>query len=256
MKTTLVLIALSLFASNAFCQEEILARKILSGINQKQNIQYDGVVVTGDLDFTELDSKKRKTMKDWDGEEYKSVVEVPVVFRNCTFKGNVIAYKSLKNGKRSKIVGLMIDGSSGTTYSADFKDIVVFENCIFEQDSEFKYSKFGQNVNFSGAVFGHEANFKYAQFSNQSNFTGANFSGVINFKYAQFSEDTHFEKANFKAYTDFKYANFKNSVFFDGSTFNAYTDFKYTHFAEGSSLNNVDFRAGTDFKYSNCKKMR
>jgi uncharacterized protein YjbI with pentapeptide repeats len=255
MKTTLVLLVLSLFTFNAPCQEQISAQKIMAGINQKQNIQYDGLVVTGDLDFTELDSKKQKTMKDWDGEAYKSVVEVPVVFRNCTFKDNVIAYKSLKDGKRSKIARLMIDGSSGITYSADFKNIVVFENCTFERDSEFKYSRFEQTVNFSGSIFGHEANFKYAQFDNKTDFSEANFSGVINFKYANFSNDSHFEKTDFKAYTDFKYANFKNAVSFDGCIFKAYTDFKYTHFATGSSLNGADFRAGSDFKYSNGKKL-
>jgi uncharacterized protein YjbI with pentapeptide repeats len=256
MKTILVSFVFSLFAFNALCQKEIAAQKIMAGINQKQNTQYDGVVITGDLDFTELDSKKRISMKDWDGEAYKSVVEVPVVFRNCTFKGNVIAYKSLKNGKRFKIVGLMVDGNSGITYSADFENIVVFENCKFEQDSEFKYSSFGKRADFSGTTFGHEANFKYAQFGNISDFSGANFSGVINFKYANFSSDSRFEKVDFNAYTDFKYTHFKNAVLFDGSVFKAYTDFKYAHFAAGSSLNDVDFRAGSDFKYSNGKKMR
>ncbi len=256
MKTTFLFVIFTFFTVAANAQDQIEAMKIIDGINQKQNIQYDGLTVVGDLDFTELQNKTRKEVRGWSGGEYKSVVEVPIVFRNCTFKGSVIAYKNLKDSKRTKLLGIPIDNQDGTTYSADFRKNVVFENCVFEQQSAFKYSTFSQIVNFKGSKFSQDANFKYAKFEAESDFSEASFSGLISFKYANFREKSYFEKADFRAYADFKYTEFRNPVSFNSSVFKAYSDFKYTHFPTGSTLNNTDFRAGTDFKYSNAKNMR
>ena len=239
----------------SFAQKEVSAKSIFEAIDKKQQIQYDGVVVVGTLDLTELSNKKRKNNKaSWD--EYKSTVEVPVVFRNCTFKGDVIAYKNLsKDGKRKNIAGFNIElGESSTTYSTDFPENVVFENCTFEGDSEFKYSNFARVANFSGTKFSQQANFKYAHFKGEASFSGNQFSEYANFKYADFDDQVYFKNARFRDYADFKYAHFHDGVSFKSGRFQRHADFKYTNFSNDTDFQSTDFEGSTDFKYSNGKR--
>lgn len=254
MKTLLSFGIALLLAFHVLAQNEISSQKIIDAINQKQLVQYDGLTVVGDLDFTELTNKKsKKGYGKLDSEEFKSTVEVPVIFRNCIFKGNVIAYKNSMNESR-KI--LNINTNWGTTSSADFNENVVFENCKFEQMSEFKYSKFGKIVNFQGSTFSKYANFKYAKFNWESSFANVLFDASSDFKYANFNAISNFEGAKFYHNADFKYAEFKKPVTFNNSKFKSYADFKYADFASGSTLNNTDFGSGVDFKYSNGKHLR
>lgn len=255
MKTLFFTILSAFFTFSSLAQDEIAAQIITDAINQKKAVQYDGLTVIGDLDFTEIATKKSNSGNGINN-EYKSTVELPVVFRNCIFKGNVIAYKNTKDGQNKKILGVNIDGLSGATYSADFQENVVFEDCKFEQSSEFKYSKFDKVVNFSGSVFSKYANFKYAKFSSESSFSSAVFNASADFKYAQFRGKSSFENVKYNKNADYKYAEFKRPVSFNNSKFRSYADFKYADFASGSTLNNTDFGSDADFKYSNGKRFK
>lgn len=189
----------ALFVSiTSFAQKGVSARSIFEAIEKHQQIQYDGVVVTGDLDLTELSNKKRKNSRNiWD--EYKSTVEVSVVFRNCTFKGDVIAYKNLsKDGKRQS--------------NAHFKGETSFSGNLFSEYANFKYADFGDQVYFKNARFRDYADFKYAHFHDGVSFKRGRFQRHADFKYTSFSNDTDFQSADFEASTDFKYSNGKRYV--------------------------------------------
>ena len=255
MKTLFSFIFTTFIIFSAQAQDEISAQKIIDAINQKQAVQYDGLTVVGDLDLTELSNKKSNTRNGMN-DEYKSIVETPVVFRNCTFRGDVIAYKNTRESQGKKILGINIDGLSGATYSADFQENVVFEDCKFDQSSEFKYSKFDKVVNFGGSVFSKYANFKYAKFNSESSFSNAIFNASADFKYAKFRDKSSFENIKYNKNADYKYAEFKRPVSFNNSKFRSYADFKYADFASGSTLNNTDFGSDADFKYSNGKRFK
>lgn len=248
---TFCFVVFAFIGANA--QKQVSAKEIFSAIDKKQSVQYDGITVTGDLDLTELSNRKIKNEgKGW--EEIKTIVEVPVVFRNCTFKGDVIAYKHLeKDGSRTKIFNLEIN-NGGMTYSADFRENVVFENCTFSGGSEFKYSTFSRTANFSGSKFDHQANFKYAKFRNDAFFAGINFNEYANFKYADFSDKADFQDTRFRDYADFKYAEFNEKVNFASGRFQRHADFKYADFNDGATFDKADFDGSVDFKYSNGKR--
>ncbi|AXE21418.1 pentapeptide repeat-containing protein [Runella rosea] len=250
----LSLFLLAAFSATAlYAQKQVSAREVFQAIDKHQSVQYDGVVVTGDLDFTELSNRKIKKEKGW--EEIKTTVEVPVVFRNCTFKGDVIAYKRLEeNGSRTKIFNIEVNGDGGTTYSADFRENAVFENCTFENGSEFKYSTFSKVANFAGSKFAEQANFKYARFRQDALYTNIRFEDYANFKYADFSRRADFQEVRFRDYADFKYAEFEEKVNFAGSRFQRNADFKYADFNAGASFDKADFDGSVDFKYSNGKR--
>jgi uncharacterized protein YjbI with pentapeptide repeats len=244
-------LSLMVFAT-AYAQKQVSAKEIFEAIDKKQNIQYDGVIVNGELDFTELSNRKVRTENRY-WEEIKAMVEVPVVFRNCVFKNDVIAYKHLQNGKRVRMLNVDM-GESGSTWSADFRENVVFENCTFEDGSEFKYSTFSKTANFSGTKFNESANFKYANFQQEVSFAKCQFDDYASFKYADFRENADFTTARFHDYADFKYSEFNDKVTFANCRFQRHADFKYADFDKGVVFGKTDFESSIDFKYSNGKR--
>lgn len=239
-----------------FAQKQINAKEIFEAIDKKQMVQYESLTVVGDLDFTELSNRKLKNPNQkW--QEYKSLVEVPIIFRNCVFKGDVIAYKNTEeNGKRRRVTFNLDLGESTTTYSADFKENVVFENCIFENGAEFKYSKFVRSANFANCKFKESANFKYAHFNREALFADNNFEDYANFKYAEFNQGADFRLSRFRDYADFKYTEFKQLATFKQGRFQRHADFKYADFDNGANFAGTHFEASSDFKYSNGKNYR
>lgn len=182
-----LLILLSFLAFNATAQKEVSAKTIFELIDKGRQVEYDGVTVIGDLDLTEL-SNKRDISKSKNSLEYKTNVEVPIIFKNCRFKGDFIAYKHNEDSKTRKFGTntITINWGDGITYSTDFEKNVVFENCTFEGKSEFKYSNFEENASFGGTKFNKEANFKYADFKRNAIFAKTDFDKSANFKYQWF----------------------------------------------------------------------
>ena len=255
MKKTLILLLLAFVGTEVSAQKEVSAKTIFEMIDKGQNVNYQDITISGDLDLTELSNKKRIKNKG-DYEEYKSYVEVPISFKNCTFKGDVIAYKNLEDGKNRKIGNGNINWNigNGTTYTTDFEKNVVFENCTFIRKTEFKYSDFAEKSSFGGSKFAQEANFKYADFKQVAVFAKCDFNESANFKYTTFKQDTDFYDARFNNYADFKYTNFSDRVTFKNSSFGNYADFKYAEFRDDANFDNTKFKSGIDMKYSNGKK--
>ena len=256
MKKLLILLLCAFVGMEVSAQKEVSAKTIFDMIDKGQSVDYQDVTITGNLDLTELSNKKRIKKGKNDYEEFKSTVEAPVSFKNCVFKGDVIAYKNIEDEKNKKIGNANINLSigDGPTYTTDFEKSVVFENCSFEGKSEFKYSDFAEKSSFAGTKFAHDANFKYADFRQEINFAKCDFNEYANFKYSNFKQDADFFAVRFDNYADFKYTNFGDRVTFKSSTFKNQADFKYADFKEDTNFDNTKFSAGADFKYSNGKR--
>lgn len=247
--TPLLFLSLAVFA-----QKNISAEEVFRMIDSGKEVTLQDAIITGALDLTELSNKEKVNSKS-DYAEYKSSVEAPLSFKNCIFKDDVIAYKNLQDGKdyKSKNVTVTWNGKS-ETHTTDFKEVVVFENCVFEGASEFKYSKFSEAVNFEGTRFNESANFKYAKFEELVGFGNCTFDGEANFKYAEFSQDADFFKNFFNDYANFKYAKFGNRVTFKKSSFSDYADFKYTKIDKEAVFTDASFSSDPDFKYTKGKR--
>ncbi|MDZ7934022.1 MAG: pentapeptide repeat-containing protein [Emticicia sp.] len=255
MKKLLILLFFTLIGTKVLAQKEISAKTIFDAIDKGQSADYQDAIIIGNLDLTELSNKKRIKNKG-NYEEYKSYVEVPISFKNCTFKGDVIAYKNLEEEKNRKLGNGNVKWSigDGITYSTDFEKAVVFENCSFAGKTEFKYSDFAEKASFGGAKFSKDANFKYADFKREVIFAKSDFDEYANFKYTSFKQDADFFDVRFKNYADFKYADFGERVTFKNTAFSNQADFKYAEFSDDANFDNTKFKAGFDMKYSNGKK--
>ncbi len=241
MKTILTALLLSFMALvPALAQKTVDARDILAKINRKEAISYQNVTITGDLDLTSL--ANRKEMRgDQDG--YLSTVEVPLTFKNCTFRGKFLAYRSEDNDRK-------LMNWNNTVYNTNFTEAVTIEDCQFEDDAAFKYSAFRQRAIFSGNTFRDGALFKYARFDEPADFSGSTFRGYADFKYTKFNESSFFRNVAFEQPADFKYTKFDERVDFSQARFTSNADFKYTHLPRGTNFSNTRFEGSTDFKYT------
>lgn len=215
---SIITFGLLLFAANAFAQQSIKAQDIINEINEGQTVTHKNVTIDGYLDFTDL-KNRRRTESSFDlfgkgNDKYESSVERAVIFINCIFNDDVIAYYHVER--------------DNDTFIAHFEEDVVFQNCTFKRKSEFKYSEFEEKTNFSGSIFSREANFKYAEFSDTPDFSKVNFRDDANFKYAEFPQGATFESAVFMQLANFKYTKFHTPLNIKNVSFNGEEDFKYT----------------------------
>ena len=247
MKTVATSLLLTLVAiATALAQTTLTASDIIAKINRNEPISYQNATITGDLDLTNLANRREVREGSWTGnsKQFLSIVNVPLTFKNCTFTGKVLAYRTNESDER-RLVKM-----NNTVYNADFTEAVTLENCTFEKDAAFKYSVFRQRAIVTGNTFRDDALFKYSKFRSAADFNGSTFRGYADFKYTQFDESSAFEKAVFERYADFKYTKFDERTDFRQARFSNTADFKYTRFPRGTTFDNVRFDGSTDFKYT------
>lgn len=232
-------------------REVVQASVILAAIEQGEPVDYDGVIVEGDLDLSGLDLPT---------EHVEWPTGLPVYFEE-TEHGFVIgridlsvAYLKLVNSSinitNSEIRGNVMLGNS------IFQEQVCFENSNFTGDAWFSGSNFSENANFWGAKFsGGNASFMYAYFSDgDAIFSHAKFSGGdADFSNAKFSGgDADFSGAEFSGgYADFSRTEFSggNASFFVAKFFGDYAHFGSATFSGGDAeFWGAEFSGDTNFK--------
>ena len=225
-------------------QTTVDAKEIIAKINRKEAVTYQNTTITGDLDLTGLANRREVREGDWGGQEnYLSTVNVPLSFKNCTFSGKFLAYRT--EGQEKKLLR-----TNNIVYNTDFTEAVTIEGCQFEDNVAFKYSHFSQRAIFTNNTFRQEALFKYSKFRNAADFSGSTFRNYADFKYTQFNEASAFRSARFERSADFKYTKFDEGVDFQKANFSGNADFKYTNFPRGTTFDDAHFTGSTDFKYT------
>ena len=246
MKKTITLFTL-LFVSVAIsAQKTINASDILKDIKSGKEIIIKNATISGVLDLTYMEDametvseKKKKSWWNSNGNysnEIKKLIEVPVIFENCIFKNDVLAY--------------IPDEDSGYTFTASFENTAIFKNCKFKQKAMFKYSRFESETNFSGSTFDDDSSFKYAKFDDTINFSGTKFDESATFKYAEFKQFVSFKNAIFEDTATFKYTKFKNGVSFNNTRFEEDLSIKYTVVTGKFDITNMNVAYEIDDKYT------
>lgn len=233
------MIIFMLLTVSAFAQSRVKAEDILTSIDEGQVVEYTGVEIIGDLDITSIKDGTQDTGF-WRffgfSRDSRYHVRIPLIFRDCIFRGDVIAYRH--------------DRWNRTTHNVSFHENVSFHGCEFMGRSAFKYAEFSRLAHFGNTTFHQEALFKYAEFLAEASFAGSNFSNGANFKYAKFSTEVSFADSTFADEADFKYTKFAETVDFTQVKFRDDANFKYTKFPRGVSFRNSIFQGDADFKYT------
>jgi hypothetical protein len=189
----------------------VSAIEILAKINDCSPVDYDAVVVVGDLDLASLDERVSERIK----------------ITNSRIRGPVHSE------------GLVFD------------DRINFCNTTFEEEASFSGSSFRERAGFERARFLSSGNFSFVTFSNIAAFDGAQFLGPANFiltcfdgLYADFTDasfrdEVSFESSRFNAYADLQRSQFKGMA-----------DFHMTRFGDSLALNDALFNGQVSFMRS------
>jgi len=169
----------------------IKAEEILEKIEKGKPVEYENVIIYGDLDLHRLDlpfnKNKLKIIKSIIKIEY-SVIKGDVFFDHAVFSG-----------------------------------LVDFDGTTFTKAANFSGSHFQEDAGFSDAEFQVEANFTRAHFAIDANFSRAKFNDA-DFGRSRFEK--HFYLANAKVYT----LKLSDAVFSEGSSIHL-KDFNFNRIA-------------------------
>jgi uncharacterized protein YjbI with pentapeptide repeats len=156
----------------------IKAEEILAKIEEGKPVEYENIIIYGDLDLHRLDLPQSKNKR----KVIKSIIKIEY----STIKGDVF-----------------FDHSS-------FSQLVDFDGTVFTKAANFSDSHFQEDAGFSESQFQGEANFSRAHFGTEANFSRAKFNDA-DFGRARF--DKNLNLSNAKIYT----LKLSDAQFTDGS---------------------------------------
>lgn len=234
----LFIFCLTFYSCSSSSKHAGSAGNIESAIKKGEDIDYDDVTITEPvlLIDTEAAVKTSPVLS-------TSYIRSGLVFRNCTFKGSIIA--SLK-------------GSGQIGYYTTFLKSIFFDNCTFDED-----------VNLEGSYINGSCNFYNCTFKKSCLLSRTTFVGTVSFSKTTIMETAGFQQCTFMNSTLFNEAHFYQASFFQNSYFyrdftfslatcDGYADFSqdnfysnmfcnYAHFKKGISLDDASFRGRTEF---------
>ena len=156
----------------------IKADEILAKIEDGKPIEYENIIIYGDLDLHRLDLPLNKNKR----KIIKSIIKIEY----STIKGDVF-----------------FDHSS-------FSQLVDFDGTVFTKAANFSDSHFHEDAGFSESQFQGEANFSRAHFGTEANFSRARFNDA-DFGRARFEKNLNLSSA--KIYT----LRLSDAIFAEGS---------------------------------------
>ena len=157
----------------------IKAEEVHKRIEEGRPVEYENVIIYGDLDLHNLDLPLNKNKR----KIVKSIIKIEY----SVIKGNVF-----------------FDHSS-------FLGLVDFDGTVFSQAANFSDSHFQEDAGFSESQFQGEANFSRAHFTTEANFSRARFSDA-DFGRGRFYRSFHLSNA--KVYT----LRLSDAIFEDSSS--------------------------------------
>ena len=259
-----------------FFREKILASEILGNIKPGEPIEYNSVIIEGDLDLSQrtLKTVRFNNTVFWGSVTFEGTnFTEDAWFQGANFGGGDANFGGANfNGGDANFGGANFSGGDAYFVEAEFGNNADFKKANFSGGAAYFWganfssgADFGEANFSSGADFG-EANFSgnYAYFATQlssnewqiysgaADFSGANFSSGADFYGAQFSGDAHFTGANFNGDADFWEAVFSGDAHFTGANFSGGAHFYGAQFS-GSYANfwRANFSGGyADFGYA------
>ncbi|MCW3125646.1 MAG: pentapeptide repeat-containing protein [Bacteroidetes bacterium] len=227
----------SFYSCSSIGDQKVSSEKLRAHLSLGEDVSYKGYTITGDFDL--IDTGHAVAVSPVISDVY---IRSAIVFRNCTFKGKLMASRRT--------------GAQG--YTATFGRTIFFEDCVFDDE-----------VNFEGATVNGICNFLKCTFKKGGLFNRATFNGMASFTNCAFMEDAGFQQCSFAGNSYFNESHFyragffQNSYFYREFTFNmvncdGYMDFSlasfysiancnYAHFKKNAVFNDASFRGKTQF---------
>ena len=228
------------------------AGEIVKKIEQGQPVEYNSVIVKGDLDLSRLDNMESSAGR--------VSINSPIKIANSVILGQVtinkVALEDSVDFHRTKFMSRtsMTDSWFNDTASfnkASFEDIADFSTSRFNGPAVFSSARFGQTAYFRDCVFTKAAKFVSVQFSQQAYFQRAHFMNDATFLSTKFDRGAIFEFSEFGQNVDFCLAQFLQDANFDGVRFQQAAGFDSTNFIQDANFDHAQFSQTADFDSAN-----
>ena len=248
---------------SAVPMREIDAGEILAKVQKGDPVEYDHIVVRGDLDLSRERLQKDITtpirindsmfigLVNLNGTTF----EKPVDLSGCNFTGDTFFSGSIFKGD-ADFSGAIFSGIAFFV-GAKFSDFAYFERATFSSVAHFEWIKFNGKATFRGAEFREFAGFWWTTFRDFAEFWGATFSDDADFRWVLFSEDANFMAAfskdaefgnsKFSEEANFRGAEFSQDANFWDTKFSGYTVFWSSIFSGNASFGMAEFNDNTEF---------
>lgn len=221
------------------------AGEILSKIKNGQPVEYDNVIVTGDLNLSNLDlSLIEETLHETKAlrpSDKATFVNSSIRLNDSFIEGNVY----MNNAIFEKVVNFN---------ATKFNRSVYFQQSRFNGPSFFWASKFNGLTHFKDSKFIGSTHFRYSKFNGNVDFTHSEFNGSADFSFLRSNEFADFESAEFNGPADFSWSEFNRSNYL-GSKFNAGALFWRSTFNSAAFFREVEFNEEANFLDSRFNKL-
>lgn len=221
--------------------EEVSASEILAKIEKGEPVEYDHVIIVGNLSQDRLNLPTSCVYRTF----YEVIVlKLPEVIKVITSSISI---------QNSEIMGSI-------NLNCIFLNNVNFNRTKFYKYADFKGAKFRDTANFRGTLLKEGAGFCGAEFNKKANFMGTQFARHAYFRNAVFDDKALFggdgtiRGATFEYSADFKNTKFKGEAYFglvefkmdayfnEGTCFENKANFRHASFQFDSYFNQVDFK--------------
>ncbi len=180
--------------------KEVPAKEILDKIENGKPVEYDSIIINGNLDLTKLSLPAIHIERDPIDIDYfelsdAKLIESPIEITKSIIKGAITSSNIFFNHEVNfKNVTFYNDVSF---FFAIFDGFAGFQNCKFENECVFLGAQFNGFANFSGSRFNDEASFNSSEFESNAIFSEAEFIQDADFSYATLNGETYFSESMF-----------------------------------------------------------
>lgn len=137
-------------------QTTISAGALLAQIERGESVNLEGAIITGDLDFTQLNNKKKGGsygIRNGAVREYIAQVTAPITLTNCTLQGRIRTRSEEQDGRVRR------------EYFTAFRAPLILENCRLQGDAAFESLTFDEQLTIRNCTFQENLTFEKIHFT-------------------------------------------------------------------------------------------
>jgi uncharacterized protein YjbI with pentapeptide repeats len=249
-------------ADNQSIPAAVILQKVVAG----EPVDYNHVIVTGDLNFS------KASLQTVPGHFYlvnstisKSSFDGVTFAKDAVFWGTSVGNASFD---RASFLGLADFANTSFQHSSflgtSFAGPAVFDGAIFRDNTSFEDANFRQDTSFKETIFKGIADFNYSRFDSYTYFSGAqfhqealfsavDFSGELDYSAAEFADRANFFQSRFNA-ASFSEAVFSGPAQFGLAKFSGLSSFGEAVFASDAVFNLARFSDAAYFSGAEFRK--
>jgi hypothetical protein len=240
--------------------KEISASEIRNRIQIGEPLEYDHVIIKGEINLSQLNLPGKSTIISSPVRINDSIIEDAANFNNIIFNKSVNFNGSYFNNTAdfdySKFNDTADFGFSkfkrtARFYGAHFEGSAHFLHANFDGVAYFELSEFNNTADFGFSNFTRSARFSSSYFKGNGQFLRANFSGTADFGSSKFNSTANFLNSHFEGIASFRGANFCDTANFEGSDFNNIASFRIVSFDRNAKFARSQFKSTADFDSTN-----